>query len=94
MAGRNRVTQSMTHQVTLPAGILFKAGMVTPKQLDPEVMRSIDLEGWLPKHPAKLVLFKGSAPRIGDGNHRLSYLAQTDRLDMMVPVEVCGVWYV
>jgi len=55
-------------------------------------MDSIDLEGWLPKHPAMIELMRGRVPRIKDGNHRLFYLHKTGRPEMLVPVEVSAAW--
>ena len=91
MARGDRLETSR-HQVTLPAQILWRLARCPRTGPTQDVIDSIDLEGWLPKHPAELVLIGGMQPAIRDGNHRLAHLAKVDRLDTLVPVVIVTEW--
>ena len=70
--------------VYLPAAWLYDLAFSPQRCLDPQIEESLQNEGWLEKWPAVLTLRRGCAPKI-DGQHRLSYLARSGNLDLLVP---------
>ncbi len=80
------------HRVNLPAIMLWHLARCPRRGPTQDVADSLELEGWLPKHPAQLVLIGGTQPAMRDGNHRLAHLANTDNLGTLVPVEIISTW--
>ena len=70
--------------VYLPAAWLYSLAFEPKRVLSTEIAESLKNNGWMEQFPAKMILKRGTFPRI-DGQHRLSYLARTDRLDWQVP---------
>ncbi len=70
--------------IYLPASWLYYLAFNPKRILSAEIAESLKINGWLEKYPAKMTLNRGTFPRI-DGQHRLSFLARTGRLDWQVP---------
>ena len=69
-----------------PARALFLLARQPNLSLDEEVMESMDRMGWLNQYPAGLSLCSGTCPTVTNGQHRLSYLNQRNKLDALIPV--------